>query len=289
MMRSGRTRGVEGRQPAGTKRLAARHGGCFAAVGVALALAFGTAGCATQAPHGALEHRIVGTGSPLVVFQSGLGDGLSVWSAVQDGLPAGITSFAFSRAGYGRSASRQGDHSPCAAAAELRGALREAGLGPPYLLVGHSLGGLYQFAFARLYPAEVAGIVLVEPTHPRHWPRLQEEAPALAAVVRAARLAVFSSTMRSEFDDQQRCQQTLSALPALKVPAQVLVRATFVPPESGAFERMSRALWRDWSNLLGAARVEAVAGTGHYIQKDRPDAVVAAIRAVASASAPAAH
>ncbi len=268
--------------PSHPSRKPLRPSGCAAAAAGALALALAAAGCASPAPPGELERHVAGTGRPLVVFQSGLGDGLGVWSAVQAGLPAAITSFAFSRAGYGRSAPREGDHSPCAAAAQLRAALREAGFTPPYLLVGHSLGGLYQFAFARLYPAEVAGIVLVEPTHPQQWPRLQHEAPALAAVVRTARLAVFSPTMRREFDDQQSCLDALGTLPAPQVPTRVLVRGRFVPPEAGAFERLSRALWRDWPHLLHTPGVEPVAGAGHYIQKDRPDAVVAAIRAVAA-------
>ena len=51
--------------------------------------------------------------------------------------------------------------------ASLRELLRYAGLQPPYVLVGHSIGGLYANLFARLYPAEVAGVLFVEATHPR--------------------------------------------------------------------------------------------------------------------------
>jgi len=231
-----------------------------------------------------LDQHIEGSGHPVVVFQSGLGDGLGVWFAVQAALPKDVTSIAVSRSGYGRSAAREGNHSPCAAAAELRVSLRQARLEPPYVLVGHSLGGLYQYAFARLYPEEVAGIVLVEPTHPQHWPRMQQDAPAMAMVVRTARLAAFSSTMRREFDDQRRCLESLSSLPTPEVPARVLVRGRFVPPEAGAFERMLRELWSDWPTLLHASGVDLVEGTGHYIQKDKPAAVVDAILAVVKSS-----
>lgn len=256
---------------------------CARAIGMT-ALAVAAAGCGTTAEPGHLERHVEGSGRPVVVFQSGLGDGLGVWSAVQAGLPKEVTSIAVSRAGYGRSDAREGDHSPCAAATELRASLRQAALAPPYVLVGHSLGGLYQYAFARLYPDEVAGIVLIEPTHPQHWPRLQRDAPAMAMVVRTARLAAFSPTMRREFDDQQRCLEGLSSLPAPEVPTRVLVRGRFVPPEAGAFERMMRELWRDWQTLLHASGVEPVDGTGHYIQKDKPTVVVDAILAVVQSS-----
>lgn len=246
-----------------------------------LAIAVVATGCATPLPPGQLEHHVAGAGTPVVVFQSGLGDGLGVWGAVQAGLPKDITSIAFSRAGYGRSASDDGERSPCAAAEEMRSGLRQAGLAPPYVLVGHSLGGLYQFAFARLHPDEVAGIVLVEPTHPGHWTRLQQDVPAMAMVLRTARLAAFSATMRREFDDQQRCLARLEPLPSPRVPTRVLVRGRFVPPEAGAFERMMRELWRGWPTLVHIGAVAPVEGSGHYIQKDRPAVVVDAIMAVA--------
>lgn len=251
---------------------------------LAAALGLAVTGCATTGERDPVERHVSGSGRPVVVFQSGLGDGLGVWSRVQAGLPEDLTSYAFSRPGYGRSVAVDAERSPCAAAAELRAGLRQAGLAAPYILVGHSLGGLYQYAFAKLHPAEVAGIVLVEPTHPQHWPRMQKDAPALATVVRAARLAAFSPTMRREFDDQQRCLDRLEALPAPQVPTRILVRGHFAPPEAGAFERMARDLWTDWPRLLQASPAEPVGGSGHYIQRDRPSAVVDAIVAVAKAA-----
>ncbi|HEY6809797.1 MAG TPA: alpha/beta fold hydrolase, partial [Propionibacteriaceae bacterium] len=56
-------------------------------------------------------------------------------------------------------------------AVELRDALREAGLDPPYVLAGHSFGGLPVRAFADLYPALTAGLVLVDASHPDQWVR----------------------------------------------------------------------------------------------------------------------
>jgi pimeloyl-ACP methyl ester carboxylesterase len=259
------------------RRIAGRLAGLIAITAVA-------AGCASTAGPGDVERRIEGSGRPVVVFQSGLGDGLGVWAQVQASLPTSMTTFAVSRAGYGRSAARDGDHSPCAAAARLREQLQQAGLSPPYLLVGHSLGGLYQYAFARIYRTEVSGMVLVEPTHPQHWARMQQDAPAMAMVVRAARLSAFTPTMRSEFDDQQRCLDQLQSLPTPTVQTRMLVRGRFAGLEAGAFERMSRELWLDWPKLAHVNAVESVEGTGHYIQKDNPAAVVGAIQAIAQSS-----
>jgi pimeloyl-ACP methyl ester carboxylesterase len=242
-------------------------------------------GCATPVAAGQFETRAVGSGQPVVVFQSGLGDGHGVWAEVQQQLADRATTVAFSRPGYGRSPANSDERSPCAVASEQREMLRHAGLAPPYLLVGHSLGGLYQYAYARLYPDEVAGIVLLDPTHPRHWTRLQEEAPAMALFIRAARWSpAFTSTMRREFDDQQRCLDEFESKPMPAAAARVLVRGRFVPPESGDFERMVKGLWADWPRLVGGPAVVPVGGAGHYIQRDRPDVVVQVVRSVLEAA-----
>ncbi|MBI3154788.1 MAG: alpha/beta hydrolase [Burkholderiales bacterium] len=252
-------------------------------------LASATAGCATRAPAASgIERRVLGTGHPLVVFQSGLGDGMSVWSAVQSALPGTIASVAFSRPGYGRSAWAEGGRSPCAVARLTRDFLRRAGLEPPYLLVGHSLGGLYQYAFARLFSNEVAGLVLLDPTHPQQWGALQREAPALAAVVKAARATSFSTAMRREFDDQSLCGDELEALrthaPAPAPAVRLLLRDRFVGLEAGAFERLAHRLEADWARRLGGAEPIRVPGSGHHLQRDRPHAVSDAIVALVAAA-----
>jgi pimeloyl-ACP methyl ester carboxylesterase len=235
-------------------------------------------------PDGVLAYSVTGSGYPVVVLQSGLGDGRDPWAAVVSKLARSHTVFAYDRPGYGESSSTNGPRDPCTIASELHGLLASAGVPPPYVLVGHSLGGLYQYAFARLYPSEVAGLVLLDPTHPHHWDRMQVDAPTAAALVRGLRATVFTSAMVREFDDQGKCLQELTALPPLHKPTRLLTRSRFELLELGAFENMVRTLEPDWMAMTGAARLERVEGSRHYIQKDRPPRVVAAIEAVASES-----
>jgi pimeloyl-ACP methyl ester carboxylesterase len=149
------------------------------------------------------------------------------------------------------------------------------------VLVGHSPGGLYQFAWARQAPGEVAGLVLLDPTHPRHWATLQHEVPALAATVKLARMTAFSTAMRREFDDQALCNAELEAAHhAPGMPVRLLVRERFTGLESGAFERAVHGLEEDRARRLGGAAVTRVPGAGHYLQRDRPQAVAAAIAEV---------
>lgn len=229
---------------------------------------------------------------PVLVFQSGLGDGRAPWAPVWDRLPPGQSAWAYDRPGYGGSPSvAWGRRDPCTAARELHQALQAAGVKPPYVLVGHSLGGLYQAAFAKLYPGEAAALLLLEPTHPTHWASMQRETPALAAVVSALRATTFSPAMRAEFDAQADCMDELRARPAVPVPARLLARRHYQGAEAGAFEAMSRRLQADWTGWLPWLTRREVDGTGHYLQRDRPDVVVEeALQLVAAAAAlPPAH
>lgn len=227
-----------------------------------------------------------GHGTPAIVLQSGLGDDASPWAKVFDELAREREVVAVERPGYAGAPATQGLRDPCTIAAEQRALLRHLGLKPPYLLVGHSLGGRYQWVYAALYPDEVSGLVLLEATHPEHWPRMQRDAPAMAATVSALRLA-FGATMKREFDDQDLCLAERigpAQIAALKrIPARVLARANYPLAERGRFEAMHRQTQRDWLGLTGAGQLQLVTGSGHYLQRDRPDVVVSAVRSLLAA------
>ena len=111
-----------------------------------------------------LRMLIAGTGSPTVVFESGAGGPLESWVRIQPEVAKFARTISYDRAGNGLSEKgatpRDGRH----VAIELHTALCNARAKPPYVLVGHSLGGPYIRVFAGLYPDEVAGLVLVDPT-----------------------------------------------------------------------------------------------------------------------------
>lgn len=217
---------------------------------------------------------------PTVVLQAGLGDDHESWRTVAPAIAAQARVFAYDRPGYGRRAPTEDVRDPCTIAAELRQALLNAGLAPPYILVGHSFGGLYQYVFAKLYPKDVAGILLMDPTHPDHWRRMQHDAPATAVFMKVMRAVAFSNVMRAEFDDQARCLERIDTQRPLAIPARLLVRTQFGLMESGAFATMVGLLASNWQRLLGIRTAHHVAGAGHYIHHDRPGDVVAELQAV---------
>lgn len=110
-----------------------------------------------------LHLQVGGSGTPTVVFESGLGDDLGAWRSVFTAVTAFSRAVAYDRAGYGKSDPGPEPRSYAQVATELHAMLRRSDLPPPYVLVGHSLGGAYLRAFAHLFKDEVAGIVFVDP------------------------------------------------------------------------------------------------------------------------------
>lgn len=228
----------------------------------------------------ALAWRGQGAADTTVVFQSGLGDDMTPWTAVLERLPPSVATFTYDRPGYG--ASRPAPttpRTPCDIARELHAGLVASGARPPYVLVGHSLGGQYQYAFAMLFPQEVAGLLLLDPTHPDHWPSLLRETPAAASTIRVLRATAFSAAMRAEFDGQSRC---LDALPSPSAPPPTRILASTRPEvgESAAFRSVVARLRADWLTKLPGATLRPVDGAGHYIHKDKPAVVAEEIVAI---------
>ncbi|HEY3913411.1 MAG TPA: alpha/beta hydrolase [Verrucomicrobiae bacterium] len=111
-----------------------------------------------------LRIQTAGQGKATVVFESGAGSSLETWVRIQPEVSRFARTISYDRAGNGLSTKgatpRDGQH----VATELHAALRNARLSPPYILVGHSLGGPYIRIFAGMYPNDVAALVLVDPT-----------------------------------------------------------------------------------------------------------------------------
>ena len=110
-----------------------------------------------------------GNGQPAVVFDAALGGSSLSWTPVQNAVATFTTACTYDRAGFGWSEAGPRPRTTGRIASELEELLRRAALPPPYVLVGHSFGGLTIRAFAARHPALVAGLVFVDPAHPEDW------------------------------------------------------------------------------------------------------------------------
>ncbi len=128
-----------------------------------------------------LHINCVGEGSPTVILESGSGATSVDWANIQPEVANTTRVCAYDRAGSGWSEPGPGPGDPQQIAGELHTLLGNAGIDGPYVLVGHSFGGLYVRMYADLYPNEVEGMVLVDSSHPEQSKRSAEAQAASSA------------------------------------------------------------------------------------------------------------
>ncbi|WP_293812523.1 alpha/beta fold hydrolase [uncultured Bosea sp.] len=257
--------------------------------GLLLSMSLALAGCATMegmTTSVIAEKRIelvtAGQGAPAVVFENGLGGRLDWWAKVLPEVARETRVFAYNRPGTGTSDTastpRDGSH----VIEELRQNLRETGIAPPYVLVGHSLGGLYMQLYARRYPNEVAGLVLVDSTHPEQMKGAgaRENWPTWANI---ALNALTSDAAKAELAAIPETGAAMLALPPLSGKPVIVLSAKGPMSETSELARDANAKRVDIARLHPGAK-QVWVDSGHGIPLERPEAVVAAIRDVLTAA-----
>ena len=228
-------------------------------------------------------HTLVGgTGGPVVVFESGMGDGTDSWEKVQPDIAMLTGTLSYDRPGLGQSERAPALHDLNQSADELHTLLEKSGTPAPYILVGHSMGGLIVRAFAHRYPNETAGLVLVDPTDENADNRLHTAlSPAdWQNYLTFKKQHVQNPVMHMDMYGMTSVSEVAGAsLPAVP---KILLSAS-ADTESGAnriFRETFMALHRDWVRKTPQAELVAVPTGDHYIQISSPDVVIAAIRKV---------
>ncbi|MBL8131933.1 MAG: alpha/beta hydrolase [Anaerolineae bacterium] len=110
----------------------------------------------------------LGEGSPTIVVDAGMGEWSLHWLGIQASLAATTRTCLYDRAGYGLSAMSDQPRTAEQIVGELHALLAAARIEPPYLLMGHSLGGAHMRFYAQRYPDQVAGLALIDSTPPDH-------------------------------------------------------------------------------------------------------------------------
>ncbi|GAM99423.1 alpha/beta hydrolase fold precursor [alpha proteobacterium U9-1i] len=203
---------------------------------------------------------------------------MGVWEQTIAGLHSGVATFAYSRPGYGASTpTDDAERTSEEAAALLKATLRAAGVHPPYIMVGHSLGGLYIAKFADIYSSDVLGMVFVDARPPRFRALCEQRGVARCAgglpqPERPPAAAAEGAGVRASEDSAPFPRRIAS------IPATIIASTTEWTGEGGA---TAHALWMEaqiaFYQRFEDARFVRAEGAGHYVQRDRPDLVATEI------------
>jgi pimeloyl-ACP methyl ester carboxylesterase len=175
---------------------------------------------------------------------------------------------------------------------DLHALLRAARVPGPYVLVGHSMGGLFIRLYSAMYPEEVSGLVLVDALAEQIKPLFKPSDWTTFVGLNSGPLPGFENYKELETIDFDmsflQTEREMGNGPTEKIPAVILVRGLRVelpvsaPPQ---FSSVLEPAWRKSEDLLAAAvphlQYVVARKSGHYIQLDEPDLVVKAIRDVA--------
>jgi pimeloyl-ACP methyl ester carboxylesterase len=250
-----------------------------------------------------------GSGTPTVILESGLDtDGALGWSRVQPKIAEVTRVCSYDRAGYMWSAERGGVRDGRTIANELRALLAKAAEPPPYVMVGHSLGGALVRVFAAAAErGAVQGFVFVDASHPDLLKRdpnalqgppealmtmmgalgvlrlMDEGSPDLPEDARRPVAALGPQGGTTWLAEARAIPETFSQAAATGTLGErplVVLTALDKPPER-------QALWRDLQDDLAALSTNRdhriISDGGHYLQHERPYVVVAAVRDVVTA------
>jgi len=226
-----------------------------------------------------LQLLIGGQGSPAVIFEGGFGTGIASWSMVQKNVAAFARTVSYDRAGLGQSDPGPKPRSAKQIATELHAALQKSGIQPPYVMVGHSFGGIYVRVFADMYPKEVVGIVLLDPSQESFNDWLKKNlADRLEAA--EANIAKANEGVKAEY---AAVDTSYALARAAKVPEGIpVVLLTATEDESMPAE--ARKVWiekhKEWLATVPGSKHVIVEKATHFIQAQQPALVIETIKQV---------
>lgn len=246
--------------------------------------------------------------TPTVVLEAGLGSTLLDWRSVQQQLSTRGRVCAYDRGGYGWSERAAGPRVVPILARELDQLLLMAGEKPPFVITGHSFGGLVALYYAYRYPNKTAGLALIDSTHPQQFAVFDQagiptpQAPsggtffirnfanvpdALPAPLKplAQRLASQRKTVEvlySELRSLRRNADLVSdIMPELPdVPVAVLSRSGQPDASATAAQRLRETVWLELQQSLADkfnTRLQVSAGNNHYLHLLEPTFVANAV------------
>lgn len=224
-----------------------------------------------------LHFQVFGAPASTVVFEAGLGNDATAWKLVAGPVAQFARVVTYDRAGLGQSTPMIDKTAVTAerVATNLHALLAAADIRPPYIPVGHSLGGLYVQMVARKYPREVSGVVLLD----------SSSADAPSELKTRARLEPGTAAYFEEEGIAESNKEVKEAGPFPDIPLAVIA-ATDHGPYFKDWEPTLMRLQQELAMLSPQGRLVVAQGSGHDIQLDRPNTVIETIRRMVAAQRP---
>lgn len=230
---------------------------------------------------GKIEYHLSGAGEPVIVLINGGSGPMEGWMKILPEISETSTVFSYNRLGVGGSDKPKEVQDGRTIVHTLREALEILGIEAPYVLVGHSLGGLYANLFTRLYPNEVAGIVFLEASHPKDLALNQSQGKTVKAINQM--LSVFDSfSSHKQFNEVNFVEDTVNQIQQENsfpdIPVYVITGGKENPmiPSDVRKKRLEHQL--EYLSLSTTCKHVIAEKSGHFPQLTDPRIVVKTIK-----------
>lgn len=232
--------------------------------------------------------------TPAIVLIGGFGSDLQTWGKLYAALGRGHTVFTYNRAGIGASENIGGSRDAKTIAAEMQAVLDANNIRPPYILVAHSMGGIYARMYHHLHPGKVKGMVLIDATHENQLDSLlsmipQPERDWVYAGMAAVNDSIVNTYPQGALKEEFRANfatnyAQIRPFPAITtIPMYVITSTQTTADNPPMVVDIQRALHQQWALAAGSnGRFVTTDKSGHYIQVEEPGLVVAGIQWVLS-------
>lgn len=224
-----------------------------------------------------------GNRSPVVLFESGLGETLEGWKTIQDSVSKVTTTVSYDRIGLGKSSPTEEPRTLENFVTELNSLLKNENIESPFILVGHSLGGFIIRKFQNTYPEKVFGLIMVDPSHESLFERIYESKPKEQADMMRNGMKGFYANqpiaIQNEFKELSAAEKEMKTILLPKnLPITILASyQTPPPPFSPEDIEIKKELFNDWITRAPQAKLIITTESGHYIHYSEPQIVIEAI------------
>jgi len=209
---------------------------------------------------------------PAVIFEAGNGGTADDWQLVQPTIAKRTQACSYTRPDVGRGGSRSGYTIPTEdeIVRQLHSLLAKASVPPPYVIVGHSYGGMLARRYSMVYPSEVAGMVLVDSAH-------EEEIWRFRAIVpNSIRGISESDLLRQGFLPPNQTLQWHDDIPLIVIEHGLPVANTGDAYKDGAIEKAMDALDLDLVRRSRYGKLVRAKHSHHNVPSEEPDVVIRA-------------
>ncbi|OUQ88131.1 alpha/beta hydrolase [Brevibacillus brevis] len=230
---------------------------------------------------GKLQYHWRGNGKPNIVLINGGSGPIEGWMKILPDLSETSSVFSYNRLGVSGSDKPQAPQDGLTIVETLREALTLVGFEPPFLLVGHSLGGLYANLYARRYPSEVAGVVFLESSHPKDIGLEKYQGKVVKTINKI--LSMFDSlSPQKTFNEVHFVKKTVEQIQAINyfpdIPVYVITggKENRMMPEEVRKKRIEHQL--ELLSLSSSSKHILAEKSGHFPQFTEPRVVIDTIK-----------